>query len=228
MKDNEFIELLNLYLDHEISQPDAARLEAEVQRHPGRYRVYREYCQMHKACALLSPSHAGEAPAAATFDAPPRSWTNPFVLGGLMAAAACAAFIFLNRAPTLLPGSTGPTISDTASLPAHSSVKQPATTQSARNIGQTVTVAISPVRSDYRPTLATQTLRWNANELSSAPIMSDARFNWIETIQLTSVPQVPADSLRFETKTIQKETPRSFSSGLPEGPTEYNAIQFQR
>ena len=36
MKDNEFIELLNLYLDHEISQEDAARLEAEVQRNPAR------------------------------------------------------------------------------------------------------------------------------------------------------------------------------------------------
>ena len=34
MKDSEFIELLNLYLDHEISTADAARLEAEVQANP--------------------------------------------------------------------------------------------------------------------------------------------------------------------------------------------------
>ena len=46
MKDSEFIELLNLYLDHEISVADAARLEAEVQGSPARRRVYREYCQM--------------------------------------------------------------------------------------------------------------------------------------------------------------------------------------
>ena len=32
MKDSEFLELLNLYLDHEISPADAARLEAEVRR----------------------------------------------------------------------------------------------------------------------------------------------------------------------------------------------------
>ena len=30
MKDSEFIELLNLYLDHEISAADAVRIEAEV------------------------------------------------------------------------------------------------------------------------------------------------------------------------------------------------------
>ena len=29
MKDSEFLELLNLYLDHEISPADAARLEAD-------------------------------------------------------------------------------------------------------------------------------------------------------------------------------------------------------
>ena len=58
MNDTQFIELLNLYLDHEISPSDAARLEAEVQRNAKRYRVYREYCQMHKACALLSPAYA--------------------------------------------------------------------------------------------------------------------------------------------------------------------------
>ena len=32
MKESEFVELLNLYIDHEISREDAARLEAEALR----------------------------------------------------------------------------------------------------------------------------------------------------------------------------------------------------
>ena len=32
MKDTKFIELLNLYLDHQISETDAAALEAEIRQ----------------------------------------------------------------------------------------------------------------------------------------------------------------------------------------------------
>lgn len=54
MKESEFLELLNLYLDHEISTADAARLEAEVQSNPARRAVYRDYCRMQKACKMLA------------------------------------------------------------------------------------------------------------------------------------------------------------------------------
>ena len=63
MKDSEFTELLNLYLDHEISAADAARLEAEVQINPNRRRVYQEYCRMQKACKLLAHDFACESSA---------------------------------------------------------------------------------------------------------------------------------------------------------------------
>jgi hypothetical protein len=42
------------------------------------------------------------------------------------------------------------------------------------------------------------------------------------------MPQVPADSLRFEAKPIQKDGQRSFGPGALEVPTEYNALYFQR
>ena len=54
MKDTEFIQLLNLYLDHEISTADAARLEAEVQNNAGRRHIYQEYCRMQKACRMIA------------------------------------------------------------------------------------------------------------------------------------------------------------------------------
>lgn len=229
MKDQEFIELLNLYLDHEIPVEDAARLEAEVQRNPARYRVYREYCQMHKACALLSPAHAGEIPAVAAFESPSQAWGNPFALGGLMAAAAAVAFVFLNHGPSAAPtsGGSGVVAENAMAAPASSDRAIPVDSPAPRSIGPTVTVSLPLGRSDYQPALATQTLRWNTSEVAAPPVQ-DARFNWIETLQLASVPQVPADALRFETKTIQKDGQRSFGSGRLEGPTEYNAIQFQR
>ena len=228
MKDQEFIELLNLYLDHEISEADAARLESEVQRNAARYRVYREYCQMHKACALLSPAFPGEVPSVTTLETRARPWSNPFAIGGLMAAAAAVAFVFVNQTSTpSAPSSNAVAESAVVSPSAENQLAMTPGAQAPRSIGPTVTVPITLTRVDYQPSSATQTLRWNTNEVAPATV-KDARFNWIETLQLVSVPEVPADSLRFEAKTIQKDAPRAFGPGAFEGPTEYNAIHFQR
>src|SRR4051812_41282420 len=100
MKDSEFIELLNLYLDHEISKEDAVRLEAEVQSDPKRRRVYQDYCRMQKACVLIAQNPEA-VPAAdtrniITFE-PARSWNFTAYAAGLCAAAACVAFVFVSR-----------------------------------------------------------------------------------------------------------------------------------
>ena len=161
MKDQEFIELLNLYLDHEISEADAARLEAEVQRSPARYRVYREYCQMHKACTLLAPAHAAEAPVVTQLESRSWGWMNPFAVGGLVAAAAAVALVF-NRAPTAVPESNAGGVVASVSTPAPAqgsgSVAQ-SPSQASRSIGQTVTVPVSspplPSEIEPRPPLST-------------------------------------------------------------------------
>ncbi len=86
MNDREFIELLNLYIDSEISPEDALRLEAEVMTRPDRREVYRQYCRMQKACSMLSEQFTDAVPAEAA--APARqSWGYGPVLAGL--AAAC-------------------------------------------------------------------------------------------------------------------------------------------
>jgi len=63
MKDSEFIELLNLYLDHEITPANAARLEDEVRRNPGRRRIYLQYCGIHKACGIIAADFSTARPA---------------------------------------------------------------------------------------------------------------------------------------------------------------------
>ena len=56
MKDNRFIELINLYIDRQISGEEMHALEAEMQANPRRRAVYRQYCQMHRATTLVYES----------------------------------------------------------------------------------------------------------------------------------------------------------------------------
>ena len=50
MKESKFIELLNLYIDQQISPEDAALLEEAILQNPRRRQIYRQYCRMHKDC----------------------------------------------------------------------------------------------------------------------------------------------------------------------------------
>ncbi len=53
MKDTRFTEMVNLYIDRQISPEDAAEFEREIQTNPQRRQVYRHYCRMHRATALV-------------------------------------------------------------------------------------------------------------------------------------------------------------------------------
>jgi hypothetical protein len=99
MKNAKFIELLNLYVDRQISPADAALLEAEIQQNPERRKVYREYCQMQKACSILSDNFLTESPAEkrVSLDAGPRRFGLITYAMGFAAAAACVALVVVNR-----------------------------------------------------------------------------------------------------------------------------------
>jgi len=53
MSEREFLELLNLYLDREITPADADRLEREIRADASRHRTYLQYCRMQQAVRLL-------------------------------------------------------------------------------------------------------------------------------------------------------------------------------
>jgi hypothetical protein len=117
MKDSRFIELLNLYVDREIAPEDAAALEAEVHRSAARRQLYEQYCRMDRGCTvLLAQNPAAPAPklAAALAAADRKVVEFPehtggrsklVLFGGLMAAAAAVAIVFVNRdsTPTAIP-----------------------------------------------------------------------------------------------------------------------------
>jgi len=109
ISDKKFIELLNLYLDHEISADEVRVLEAEIMSSPARHTLYRQYCAMHKGCLELASTFAPQpemvaaqnassgAEVARHREAPP-SVRDKFGwgawVGGLGLAAACGALVF--------------------------------------------------------------------------------------------------------------------------------------
>ena len=107
MKDNRFIELINLYIDRQITGEEMAALEAEMQANPRRRAIYRQYCQMHRATTLVyesfrndpatdSAQSANVASVAPIADFEPKQDRRRTPWGYYAAglAAACVALVF--------------------------------------------------------------------------------------------------------------------------------------
>lgn len=60
MKDTRFVELVNLYIDRQISAPETAELELEIQSNPRHREIYLQYCRMHRATKLVYESFRAE------------------------------------------------------------------------------------------------------------------------------------------------------------------------
>jgi anti-sigma factor RsiW len=109
MKDHRFIELLNLYIDRQITAGETAELEAELQANPKRQAVYRQYCQIHTATKQVYASFRASAETSATettqtgvielFESRRRRAHWVYYAGG-MAAAACLALVIFRQNPT--------------------------------------------------------------------------------------------------------------------------------
>jgi hypothetical protein len=103
MKDHRFIELVNLYIDRQISAAETAELEAEIQTSPHRRAVYRQYCQLHSATkqvyenfrANAEPQAGAPAGRVITGAFARRSRSNWIHYAGGIAAAACLAAVFV-------------------------------------------------------------------------------------------------------------------------------------
>jgi len=111
MTDQEFLELLNLYIDHEIGADDAARLESAVAASPRRREIYKQYCRMQKACSQLSDRFADPAPDRdAAVDAIPYAsgWRFGPLLAGV--AAACILAVVGVRFRGALAGGGSPAV----------------------------------------------------------------------------------------------------------------------
>jgi anti-sigma factor RsiW len=231
MKDSEFIELLNLYLDHEITPEDAVRLEAEVQSDPKRRRTYHEYCRMQKACALIAqnPEAVSEADQGdlIAFE-PNRSWSFTAYAAGLCAAAACVALVLIarNRVDSSAdrPGeTTAQSVTGAQPLAVNDSSQ-------LRPIARTISVT-PRTSGELKPAFTAAAFAVGENQTRAETILpsTDARFEWMNRVQLTSLNPVPAEELVFDAKASPGAESRTFRSHRPiDIQVERTAFQFQR
>ncbi|MDB6126260.1 MAG: putative transrane anti-sigma factor [Verrucomicrobia bacterium] len=221
MKESKFIELLNLYVDHHISPADAALLEAEVRANPDHRRVYRQYCQMQKACTQLGDAFRSDSPAPAvpskTIDFNPRrKLALATYAAGFAAVAACVAVTFVMRARFARAGAHPDSVAQVvAAAPANVSV--------ARN---------PAARPALHPAFGPRSLnlREQNAELADAATAEQVAFaDWINDVRFSSMNGVSPDDLRFDGRAPLRTEPRTYQSGRPfQGKVEMTAFKFQR
>jgi hypothetical protein len=204
MKDSEFIELLNLYLDHEIGPEKAALLEAEVTRDPARRMLYRQYCQMQKACVVLAGQFTADetAPKTDIFSARPARRSQPGLwAAGFVAAAACAAIALLSRPqPAGLPAPAAPALAAVAkSVPAE-------------------VAPAAPAFADFQPVFQTRAI-------AAAPA---GQFAWIQQVQMSPIGNLTATPLFLDAKPVLDLNHPDAEHAAGAGPEEKAAFQFQR
>lgn len=203
MSDRDFIELLNLYLDHEIGRDGAARLEAEVARDADRRQLYLQYCRMHKACLVM-----GEASLPADDKVVVLRPVRPFgagllYAGGLMAAAAAVAAALVLRAPAPRPAPV-------SAAPSLAAAKAPARAPEA-------------APDELRPVFSTRAFTADPSVQSASWGGSLA---WMNQVRIAPIPPMPPTSPAYEGKAGEMAEAAAFPRAS--GATELNALQFEK
>jgi hypothetical protein len=222
MKDSEFISLLNLYLDHEISADDAARLEAEVQGNPARRRLYRDYCRMQKACKVLAQDFESDEVADSdhkviAFPAPASGrrvgW---YVTGTLAAAAACVALVFVSHRDATRTGAA-PAVQVSAPV--------------AQTVASTATPLAAPHRGIERGNASDLSLRHTDPNLALATAtQNDPHFAWMQNVQLSPLDTATLSQLNLKAAPSPKLDNRTNVAGNQTLPPDiqWTAVRFQR
>ena len=230
MKENRFIELLNLYIDRQITAAETAELEAELQGNPKRQAVYRQYCQIHtatkqvyasfRASSADSPvTEPGQTGVIELFESRRRRTNWVHYVGGA-AAAACLAVLFVRfnstgsvEAPQVAvqpqPAVVAPVQVAAAPVPVKEEPAAPAM------IGLRETTALSP---DYMAMLLA--LREQDEERAFSN----------ERLHIGRVQPLFDDNLFESARILSTQEQRVFRSFQPASArqTEAAAFQFQR
>ena len=253
MKESRYIELLNLYVDHQLTPAEATELESEVQSNPGRRRIYGQYCRMQKACALLFEAERSLAPktaaAVVAFDSygrlPSESqsfWRNGGLrVAGLAAALACAGIFgvrFLTSSPALDQGvASSSSVASVeqvvaSSSPARTVVVASALPAAVAPVVETASIRVpASVRSQFQSVLVGTTLVLSRLSDADSASPSGVDLAWLNEVKLPSVRTLPEEDLAFEARPSlkQPETRGVYRSRQPfQGNAEMISFQFQR
>ena len=236
MKENRFIELLNLYIDRQITAAETAELEAEIQSNPKRQAVYRQYCQIHAATKLVYDSFravaadqpavsAGRSGVVELFETRRRRTHWAYYAGGL-AAAACLTVVFvMNRntaghsEPSLLAAEPQPT----APVVAVAAIPDP--------VVATPATKTEPGLVSLLSTASTVTPDYTAM-LTALREQDEERAFHNERLQIGRVQPLFEDSMFEPARMLSAQEQRVFrsqpSSPAPAQQAEFSAFQFQR
>ena len=242
MKESRFIELLNLYVDQELSPAEAVELEAEIAAKPARRRTYEQYCRMQRGCAMLFEKVRANAPdyselsrdGAAVerkvldfpIDRPVRRRSALASLatftawgGGLAAAAAVVAVVLLRE-----PAPSAGALASEASAATVASVDTPAAVEEA------MTARVEARRPSHYQLAAQFSPR--QREATNAFVSGEQpSFEWMNSVQLSAVPQVSTDDLGFNSERVSRTHATSLLKihSAPYTPGEaFNAFEFRR
>jgi hypothetical protein len=242
MKESKFIELLNLYIDQEITPPEAALLEEEIQHSPERRRVYQQYCRMHRASTLVVDSFrsshvpAGSKLAAAAqavdekvveFPALPSQQPRRWIYAsGLVAAAACATFVFLHRPSannTQMVGGTP--VAQSPAAPA-----KVETTPAPIPVAPVAFVSDVPAtpRHEFQTALKFTNLAQPERDAATLTANRTAALEWIQNVQFVPVRLDSPGEIVFVSQPTLRPDPRVIHGPRPvEGKVEWVSVQFQ-
>lgn len=211
MSEREFLELLNLYLDREITPADADRLEREIRSDAGRHRTYLQYCRMQQAVRLLGTAEGLPADSRPSVPQTPETgasraaWAPRWVWSGTLAAAAALVLLFALRRP-------------------ESATSAPANRLASESVRQD---------SDSTGTGPALGLSGDALLLSafpatnSTPKVHEDQFNWMRQFQLVSLEaRAGAPSLAPSTVSPQPTFPPAPQRPTGEDATEMAAFKF--
>jgi hypothetical protein len=233
MKESRFNELVNLYIDRQITRAEATELEDELRDNPERRRIYVQHCRVHRATKMVYESFRehGEPRQAelpnhdniALFENRQRSrryrWL--YAVGGAAAAIACLSVISLRHAAS--NETVAPETAMRAQLPAAAEVaatrlppmgrETPAAEPGLLSLRNTfaLEVSLQPWLENLRASPRGLTMPAEITPLASAPLFDDRIF-------------APGSLLQAD----QRGVFRAPDTNSPQAPREFTAFQFQR
>lgn len=252
MNETRFIELLNLYVDQQLTAAEATELESEIQRNHAHRRTYEQYCRMQKACAQLFEQDRQAAPSTTklsralaeadrkilAFPEPQRVWLQRGLYAtGVAAMAACVALVFFRASPVSQQNvAEQPVKPEIAEAVAAVVKAEPAATATEA----VQTVAIPPadpqtreMRKLYYAVLPVrQFVPVNAITTNGEQAVAEEKpdFAWMKNMEFTPLHPIDVGSLMVETNgQNQQATPSFIDARRPvQLPSESTAFQFQK
>jgi len=248
MKETRFIELLNLYVDQQLTATEATELEGELKRSPSRRRTYQQYCRMQKGCALLFEQDRQSAPSTSklsralaqadrkiiAFPGQRNVWLQRGLYAtGVAAMAACVALVFVGQtsvsnnalqaskpAPAAAVASVEPVAPATPTVQTVAIPPADPQTQKMRKLYYSVLPA--------RQFVPVKVVSVNGESVANTEERPD--FAWMKNLELAPMRPVSVEELMSGTNSQDQEQTHNFidSRRSPQGMYENAAFQFQK